>query len=107
MDRMTRSSSYNYGESVGNRQGASCACHSSGNSDLLQRLREIDFAIYETALYLDSYPHSAEALAHYHSLLQMHKALTEEYQSKTGPLTIFGNKSTDSWDWTNTPWPWE
>lgn len=85
----------------------SCACGGGGKKGLADRLREVDFAIYETVLYLDAYPESREALAYYHSLMQTRKALLEEYQSKIGPVTAFGNQSTSSWDWVQTPWPWE
>ncbi|MBQ9750805.1 MAG: spore coat protein CotJB [Clostridia bacterium] len=78
----------------------------NGNS-LLKRLQEVEFALYELTLYLDAYPESKEALMHYHSLLDARKTLVAEYQAKHGPLTMYGNESTTSWDWASTPWPWE
>lgn len=77
------------------------------NSSLLKRLQEVEFALYELTLYLDAYPESKEALMHYHSLLDARKTLVAEYQAKHGPLTMYGNESTTSWDWASTPWPWE
>lgn len=74
---------------------------------LLQKLRQVDFAIYDTVLYLDAYPNCRKALAHYHSLLEMQRKLKAEYEAMHGPITCFGNESRDSWDWTATPWPWE
>ena len=74
---------------------------------LLERLRQVDFALYETVLYLDAYPNCRKALAHYHTLLEMRKKLTAEYEAAHGPLNCFGNESRESWDWTATPWPWE
>ena len=78
----------------------------NGNS-LLKRLQEVEFALYELTLYLDAYPESKDALMHYHSLLDARRALVAEYQAKHGPLTMYGNESTTSWDWALTPWPWE
>ncbi|MBQ3012496.1 MAG: spore coat protein CotJB [Clostridia bacterium] len=78
----------------------------NGNS-LLKRLQEVEFALYELTLYLDAYPESKDALMHYHSLLDARRALVAEYQAKHGPLTMYGNESTTSWDWASTPWPWE
>lgn len=78
----------------------------NGNS-LLKRLQEVEFALYELTLYLDAYPESKEALMHYHSLLDARQTLVAEYQAKHGPLTMYGNESTTSWDWASTPWPWE
>lgn len=78
----------------------------NGNS-LLKRLQEVEFALYELTLYLDAYPESKDALMHYHSMLDARRALVAEYQAKHGPLTMYGNESTTSWDWASTPWPWE
>lgn len=74
---------------------------------LLQKLRQIDFAIYDTILYLDAYPNCRKALAYYHSLIEMQRKLSAEYQSQYGPITAFGNENKSAWDWTATPWPWE
>ena len=74
---------------------------------LLYRIRVIDFSIYETVLYLDAYPQNTEALACYHKLIEQRKMLVDEYEQKIGPMTFCGNRSKDSWDWTNNPWPWE
>lgn len=75
--------------------------------NLLRQLQEVDFAIYETALYLDAYPHSQEALNHYHNLLKMHRELKAAYEAEHKPLTMFGNESKTTWDWVKTPMPWE
>lgn len=77
------------------------------NNQLLQKLRMIDFSIYETVLFLDAYPDNAEALAYYHKLLDQRDMLAAEYEAKVGPLNIYGNESHDSWDWINNPWPWQ
>lgn len=80
---------------------------SGSGEELLQKLRQVDFALYDTILYLDAYPHCRKALAHYHTLLNMQKKLKAEYEAQYGPVTAFGNGSQTSWDWTSTPWPWE
>ena len=74
---------------------------------LMDQIRAVDFALYETVLYLDVYPHSCDALETYHKLKAQSKALHEEYESACGPLTAFGNRSTASWDWMSKPCPWE
>ncbi len=73
----------------------------------LNRLRAIDFAIQETVLYLDAYPDCAQALSYYHQLKAQRKDLICAYEKTCGPLTMYGNESTTSWDWTQDPWPWE
>ena len=73
----------------------------------MKKLRMLDFAIQESALYLDAYPDNAPALEYYDSIRSRREEVLEEYEKKYGPVTIFGNRSTDSWQWTNEPWPWE
>ena len=73
----------------------------------LELLQALDFAIQETVLYLDAYPNSTEALNYYHRLIKEREDVCNHYESTCGPLTIYGNTSTTSWDWINRPWPWE
>ncbi len=75
-------------------------------SNLLEQIRKLDFAIYETVLYLDAYPNSREALDYYHKLIGQREILAQEYRLQS-PLTIFDNNSTESWDWIKSPWPWK
>ena len=88
------------------RRMGGCGCGGQETA-LLHKLQALDFAIYDTVLYLDAYPNCRKALAHYHALLEMMEKTKLEYESKYGPLTAFGNMSKSSWDWTATPWPWE
>lgn len=74
---------------------------------LMEQIRAVDFALYETVLYLDVYPHSCDALETYRKLMEQSEALHKEYEMTHGPLTAFGNQSTTSWDWMNKPFPWE
>ncbi len=83
-----------------------CGCKTNCR-DLMKKLRMLDFAIYDTVLYLDAYPDSGQALECYHRLLEQRGAVLCEYQAKCGPLTMFGNESRSAWQWINMPWPWE
>lgn len=74
---------------------------------LMQQLREVDFSLVETVLFLDAYPDHPQALEYYCHLVDERKKLAEEYESSCGPLTASGNVSHTSWDWVKTPWPWE
>lgn len=73
---------------------------------LMDQIRKVDFAITETVLYLDAYPHCREALSYYHKLVEMRDKLVAEYQVYA-PITATGNTSCDSWDWIKSPWPWQ
>ena len=75
--------------------------------DVREKLRAVDFALVETALYLDAYPDSCEALAYYHQLLAEREALAADYAQHCGPMTHRDNRSQTSWQWVKTPWPWE
>ena len=78
-----------------------------GCSSALARLRAIDFALVDTALYLDAYPECREALAYYHQLLAEREALSSELSGGCRmPMTCRENRNRDSWDWTRGPWPW-
>ena len=84
--------------------------HNSSNKqckDQLDTIRALDFAIQETALYLDAYPPHPEALKYYHALIEQRNKMTEAYERSCAPLTIYGNMSRISWDWIKGPWPWE
>ncbi len=86
-----------------------CGCGGSVSVNckkLMEQIRAVDFALYETVLYLDVYPHSCDALETYRKLKAQSDALHAEYESVCGPLTAFGNKG-DSWDWMGKPFPWE
>ena len=87
------------GEGCGNGRG-DC-------NRLMEQIRAVDFALYETVLYLDAYPHSCDALETYHKLKAQSEVLHKEYETTCGPLTAFGNNSTTSWDWMSQPFPWE
>ena len=87
----------------------SCGCGGSASVNrqkLMEQIRAVDFALYETVLYLDVYPHSCDALETYRKLKSRREALHAEYESVYGPLTAFGSKG-DSWDWMEKPFPWE
>ena len=76
-------------------------------ANALRKIQELDFALYETVLYLDAYPTCKEALAYYRSLLDTREQLVKDYERAYSPLSAFSNKSTSSWDWINGPWPWQ
>ena len=72
----------------------------------MEQIRAVDFALYETVLYLDVYPRSCDAMETYRKLRARSEALHAEYEAVCGPLTAFGCKG-DGWDWMSPPFPWE
>lgn len=75
--------------------------------ELLCHIRELDFAMVETALFLNAYPCNKEALSYYHELKHAYEKLRAEYNELCGPLTLYSNVSDSEWEWARKPWPWE
>ena len=74
--------------------------------DLIRCLMAEDFAVYETALYLDGHPEDMEALAY----LKEHHAEAEELKRKlveAGYPVTFTDTPRGRYAWVNTPWPWQ
>lgn len=76
-------------------------------ASLLKKIQAMDFALYETVLYLDGHPHNKKAHEYYREHCDALKALKEEYSRRFGPLTIYDSYDNDSWQWVDKPWPWE
>jgi len=83
-----------------------CGCGQDNCKRLMEEIQRVDFALYETVLYLDVYPNSCEALDAYHRLKCQSEALHAQYEESCGPLTAFGNQSKTAWSWMDQPLPW-
>ena len=89
--------------------GGCSSCSEKGDcSELKKKLKLVDFSLIDTVLYLDAYPDCKAALAYYHKLKAEREMLVEALSKSCNmPVTNFDNASEDTWDWVNTPWPWE
>ena len=74
---------------------------------LKKRLQKVDFAIIETALYLDAYPHCRAALDYYAKLIDERHKIVHALAEAGMPVSAHHNASCDSWDWVDGPWPWQ
>lgn len=74
---------------------------------LMRKLREYDFAIFETVEFLDTHPKNKKALEYYTKLRAEREKILAEYEAAFGPITMYGNESDSDWDWVKGPWPWE
>ncbi len=76
---------------------------------LRRRLYELDFAIYELILFLDSHPESEKALELMREYREKRAAVMAEYREKFGDLIITAADAPaeGSWKWTDGPWPWD
>ncbi|MCI6266050.1 MAG: spore coat protein CotJB [Erysipelotrichaceae bacterium] len=75
---------------------------------LLYQLMQYQFALTDLDLYLDTHPNDKEMLTLYNKYLAIEKQISEQYESKYGPLTLSSNYlGINNWNWKNSPWPWE
>lgn len=75
-------------------------------NELLKQIMIADFALHETALFLDTHPKNSKALAYYRKMQERREELAERFRKEFGPLTYYEVKSS-TWNWTDTPWPWQ
>ena len=81
------------------------SCNSNEKA-LLKKLQTVDFSIVDTVLYLDAYPTCQKALAHYHKLLEERAMILKALGELGKPINNMSNTA-KSWNWTDSPWPWE
>lgn len=96
--------------SISRSSGGECSsCSDNKNcGELKRKLKTVDFSLIDTVLYLDAYPDCKAALAYYHKLREERQRLVEALsRSCDMPVTNFDNASEDTWNWVDTPWPWE
>lgn len=76
--------------------------------ELMHKIQETGFAVYDTVLFLDSHPTCRMALDFYNDNKRMYENYVAEYEKNFGPLTVGGQPAdADSWTWIQDPWPWE
>lgn len=73
---------------------------------LLKQIQELDFAVYELNLYLDTHPDDKKMLGYFKEFVVKSKELKHEYNEKYGPLMAADNTA-DTWEWISNPWPWD
>ena len=72
----------------------------------LRALMAEDFAVYETALYLDGHPDDPEALTYFREHKERADALRKQVTQAGYPLT-FTDTPRGRYAWVNAPWPWQ
>lgn len=76
-------------------------------SNLLCKIQSYNFAAYDMLLYLDTHPDDKKAFSMFRELVEHTNKLKKEYQEKYGPLSAFASAKNDTFEWLNSPWPWE
>ena len=73
--------------------------------EMLMKIRELNFAVIELGLYLNTHPEDQKALCLHRKYTKELKELMDKYQKVYGPLSIY--YSCNKWRWLEEPWPWE
>ncbi len=73
--------------------------------EIIMKIKELDFAVEDLALYLDTHPDDRRALCLHNTYAKQLKELKDKYQRVYGPLTI--DYPCNKWRWLEEPWPWE
>lgn len=90
------------------RKTANISTPPCGNAQkLIRELQLVDFSMIDTILYLDAYPHSAEALDYYRKLQEERNKLHAMLAQMGMPITSQSVSPTSGWNWNDAPWPWE
>lgn len=78
-------------------------------SMMRKKIHELDFAIHELVLYLDTHKNSKRALDLLEEFRELREEAIEAYEEKYGKyiLTPADAGNGNTWNWINSPWPWE
>lgn len=76
-------------------------------NELMRRIQEIGFTLYDLNLFLDSHPQNQMALDYFSDMQKAYAQAQAEYELSYGPLTAFDTNTEHGWTWINDPWPWE
>ena len=76
---------------------------------LKKQIYELDFAIHELVLFLDTHPASRKAMELMQEYRARRKELVAEYEKKYGNfiLTTDDVPVGERWKWLDGPWPWD
>lgn len=82
-----------------------CECNCNEKNEMREQIKQLNFAIIELGLYLDTHPDDNKALNLYKRYNRELKELKDKYQKIYGPLSIYF--PCNKWRWLEEPWPWE
>jgi len=80
---------------------------SKDRRQLLQVIMELQFAVLETALYLDTHPDDRTVFNIHRENSRDLMSAFREYQQRYPSLVNENPQADFPWDWIDEPWPWE
>lgn len=85
-------------------------CGQGGNmtqNEMLKKIMELEFAVTDLNLYLDTHPENREALEMLTKLAASLKSLMYDYSKKYEPLTVAAVNNETPFEWVTGKWPWQ
>lgn len=78
-------------------------------NELKRRIFELDFAIHELVLFLDSHPTSRRAMELLSEYRSRRAELVRAYEDRFGAFIMQNDDvpANGCWQWLEGPWPWE
>ena len=86
---------------------SNCVCKKQNQEEMLREIMDLNFAVNDLALYLDTHPADRCAIEKHSEYSEKVMKLTEDYQRLYGPLTVNFRNQGNCWQWSDEPWPWE
>ena len=76
---------------------------------LKRQIYELDFALYELVLFLDSHPTNRRAMELMREYREKREKLIKEYEERFGKyiVTVEDVPMSERWHWLDSPWPWD
>ena len=103
------------GNNCGGNNGSNDSSNNNGNNNgntmtceqLLKKISELEFAITELNLYLDTHPDNKEALEMLTKLSATLKSTMYDYNAKCPPLCVADVSNNVPFEWVQGKWPWQ
>ncbi len=102
------SNSDNISESIKNSQPSEKPSDTD-KAKMLLEIQQLDFAVTELNLFLDTHPNDEEALGMFVKTAAAAKSLKHDYVSKYGPVCVMDSTDKVPFEWVDSSykWPWQ
>ncbi len=77
------------------------------NVEMLREIMQLNFAMIETVLFLNTHPTCRPVLDLHNEFASRFNKLVERYQERYGPIYASYENAEYPWMWIEEPWPWE
>lgn len=74
---------------------------------MLVEIQALDFTALDLNLFLDTHPDDQRAFRNFSETVRKSENMKRNYIEKYGPLIATDTATQNSWNWIDSPWPWE